>query len=139
MKHQRGYTLLEVIVAFALLALALALLLGTLSGGVRQVRAADAATRATLHAQSLLADLEMQAPLVPQHREGKFEQGRYTWQLDVQPWVDPRPPADLQPVSPADPVLLQVDLAVRWGEGANEQLRWRSLRLVPPRTAGSPP
>lgn len=139
MKYQRGYTLLEVIVAFALLALALGLLLGTLSGGVRQVRAADAATRASLHAQSLLAEMDMQAPLAPQHRQGKFEQGRYSWQLDVRPWVDPRPANDLQPVSPADPVLLQVDLNVRWGANASEQLHWRSLRLVPPAQAGSPP
>ncbi|HVJ36763.1 MAG TPA: prepilin-type N-terminal cleavage/methylation domain-containing protein [Stenotrophomonas sp.] len=139
MKYQRGYTLLEVIVAFALLALALGLLLGTLSGGVRQVRAADAATRASLHAQSLLAEMDMQPRLAPQHRQGKFEQGRYSWQLDVRPWVDPRPADGLQPVSPSDPVLLQVDLAVRWGSQASEQLHWRSLRLVPPAQPGSRP
>ncbi|MFL7980276.1 prepilin-type N-terminal cleavage/methylation domain-containing protein, partial [Xanthomonas vasicola] len=46
MKRQRGYTLIEVIVAFALLALALSLLLGSLSGAARQVRAADESTRA---------------------------------------------------------------------------------------------
>ncbi|MBW8810817.1 MAG: prepilin-type N-terminal cleavage/methylation domain-containing protein, partial [Lysobacter sp.] len=34
--RQRGYTLLEVIVAFALLAMALTLLLGTLSGAAKQ-------------------------------------------------------------------------------------------------------
>ncbi|HYG05909.1 MAG TPA: prepilin-type N-terminal cleavage/methylation domain-containing protein [Stenotrophomonas sp.] len=139
MKHQRGYTLLEVIVAFALLAMALALLLGTLSGGVRQVRAADAATRATLHAQSLLAALEMEAPLAPGHREGQFEQGRYRWQLDLRAWTDPRPPASPQPVAPADAQLLELELVVRWGAGANEQLHWRSLRLVPAALAGAPP
>ncbi|MGB9101869.1 MAG: prepilin-type N-terminal cleavage/methylation domain-containing protein, partial [Stenotrophomonas indicatrix] len=37
----RGFTLLEVIVAFALLGLALTLLLGSLSGGARQVRDAE--------------------------------------------------------------------------------------------------
>lgn len=138
MKHQRGYTLLEVIVAFALLAMALALLLGTLSGGVRQVRAADAATRANLHAQSLLAEVDMQAPLTVQHREGSFEQERYRWQLDVTPWADPRPPAAPQPTAPADAQLLQLDLSVRWGEGANEQLHWRSLRLVPANAVAAP-
>src|SRR5690606_14129780 len=37
--RQRGFTLLEVIIAFAVLALALTLLLGTLSGSAREVRA----------------------------------------------------------------------------------------------------
>ncbi|HHW4672726.1 MAG TPA: prepilin-type N-terminal cleavage/methylation domain-containing protein, partial [Xylella fastidiosa subsp. pauca] len=46
MKCQRGYSLLEVIVAFAILALALSLLLGTLTGGTRQVRRADLASQA---------------------------------------------------------------------------------------------
>ena len=52
---QRGFTLIEVIIAFALLALALTLLLGSLSGAARQVRNANDAGRAALHAQSLLA------------------------------------------------------------------------------------
>ena len=56
-RHARGFTLLEVLVAFALLAIALTLLLGTLSGAARQVGQADARTRAVLHAQSLLASV----------------------------------------------------------------------------------
>ena len=63
MKRQRGYTLLEVIVAFALLALALTLLLGTLSGGVRQVRAADQATRRAVVDVGIVG--EQRAPQVP--------------------------------------------------------------------------
>ncbi len=56
-RRQHGFTLLEVIVAFALLALALSLLLGSLSGASRQVRDSADSSRATLHAQSLLAQL----------------------------------------------------------------------------------
>ena len=54
MKLQRGYSLLEVIVAFAVLALALTLLLGSLSGASRQIKQADLRSRAVLHAQSLV-------------------------------------------------------------------------------------
>ena len=46
--RMRGYTLIEVIVAFALLALALTLLLGSLTNAARQVHWADGAGRATL-------------------------------------------------------------------------------------------
>ena len=59
----RGFTLIEVIIAFALLALALTLLLGSLSGAARQVGQADVRSRATLYAQSLLASTGVETPL----------------------------------------------------------------------------
>jgi len=62
-RRARGFTLLEVIIAFALLGLALTLLLGSLSGGAKQVRDAELRTRAVLHAQSLLAQAGVDAPL----------------------------------------------------------------------------
>ena len=51
---QRGYTLIEVVVAFALLALALSLLLGAMTNATKQVKLSDEYGRAALHAQSLL-------------------------------------------------------------------------------------
>src|SRR5690606_343726 len=86
---QRGYTLIEVIVAFALLALGLTLLLGTLSGSTRQVRWAADAGRATLHAQSLLDTVGIIKPLQPGQRTGDFDDGRYRWVLSISPWQDP--------------------------------------------------
>ena len=82
---QRGFTLIEVIVAFAVLALALAIVLGTLSNASRQVRWSDDAGRAALHAQSLLDDTGVAQTLVPGRSEGTFEDGRYRWTLDVVP------------------------------------------------------
>ena len=87
--RQRGFTLLEVIVAFALLALALTLLLGSLSGAARQVRESADGSRATLHAQSLLAQLGTGEPLRPGVQEGGFEGDRYRWRLEVAPFADP--------------------------------------------------
>lgn len=129
--RQGGFTLIEVIIAFALLALALTLLLGSLSGAARQVRVADDVGRATLHAQSLLAQLGVGQVLEPGQSEGELESGRYRWSLQVQPYVDPRQP---QPVaaSPYTPRLLEVRLVMRWGDAAGQQLQLRTLRLAPP-------
>ena len=55
--RQYGYSLLEVLVAFALLAAALSVLLGARSTAARQVGRAEDEGRARLHAQSLLAGL----------------------------------------------------------------------------------
>jgi general secretion pathway protein I len=129
MKAQRGYSLIEVIVAFALLALALTLLLGTLSGAARQVRNADDISRATLHAQSLLAVQGLEAPLQPSRSNGSFDDGHYRWTLDVHPYVDPhRPPQG--PLAVSAQRLLQLDLVVRWGDAPAQRLQWRTLRLA---------
>jgi len=133
-RRARGFTLLEVIIAFALLGLALTLLLGSLSGGAKQVRDAELRTRAVLHAQSLLAEAGVASPLQVGSQQGDWEQGRYHWQLQVQPWVEPRAHnvAQAQSQSPGAPWLAELQLQVRWGDSEREQLRWRSLRLLPP-------
>jgi general secretion pathway protein I len=136
MRRQRGYTLIEVIVAFALLALAMTLLLGSLSGAARQVRHADDVSRATLHAQSLLAGLGVETPLLPQRRSGDFEQGRYRWTLAVAPYADAHAPADAG--AAGGPQLLQLSLAIRWGEAPSQQLQLQTLRLVTPAAGDAP-
>lgn len=130
--RQRGYTLIEVIVAFALLAGALTLLLATLSGALRQVRWSGDAGRAALHAQSLIDQLGVGEPLRPGTRSGEFEDGRYRWRLDVARWVDPGLPADA-PRDPGALQLLELRLGVEWGEGGpRERLQLSTLRLQPP-------
>lgn len=128
--RQRGYTLVEVLVAFSVLALALTLLLGTLSGATRQVRWSADAGRAALHAQSLLAQAGVGEVLVPGARGGELEAGRYRWLLEVEPWTDPAlPPAVLS--DPAAPRLMALRLTLAWGEGGpRERLEVQSLRLV---------
>ena len=130
--RQAGYTLIEVIVAFGVLALGLTLLLGTLSGATRQVRNADLAGRAALHAQSLLDQVGVGEVLQPGRRDGEFEDGRYRWVLDVQPFRDPGAPAAAA-TTPGAPRLLQLELTVQWGDNPrSERLRLQSLRLVAP-------
>jgi general secretion pathway protein I len=128
--RQRGFTLIEVIIAFALLALALTLLLGSLSGASRQIRHADDASRAAMHAQSMLAQLGVGEVLQPGRSDGVLEKGRYRWTLAVAPYVDPLKPSAPTPDASA-PRLLQVDLVVAWGDSAGQQLRLQSLRLAP--------
>ena len=129
---QQGYTLIEVLVAFAVLALALTMLLGTLSGATRQVRWSADAGRAALHAQSLLAQVGVGEALQPGRRDGEFDDGRYRWTLDVAPFVDPLLPAPAGS-DPFAPQLMQLRLAVEWGEGGRGQrMQLDSLRLVQP-------
>lgn len=134
--RQRGYTLLEVVVAFSILAVALTVLLGALSGGTRQVRWSADAGRAALLAQSLLDQTGVGEVLQPGRSAGDFEDGRYRWSLEVEPYVDRgRPPSPV--VDASGPRLLRLQLTVTWGEGGpRDRLQLSTLRLVQPGVEG---
>ena len=138
--REAGFTLLEVMVAFVVLAIALGLLLGMLSRGLKQVAQAASETEASLHAQSLLDALGTLEPIEPGVRDGQFDRGRYRWRLDVAEVEDPAPPelseaeiAALPIEGLGAPVLYRVVLEVEWGARAPAQrLRYATLRLRTP-------
>ena len=131
-RGQRGYTLIEVVVAFALLAFAMTLLLGSLTNATKQVRASSDFGRAALHAQSLLDQAGVGEALEVGQRDGEIEGGRYRWEMNVAPFRDPSAPPR-QPQVLGAPQLLQLELIMRWGKGGpREMLRLQSLRLMTP-------
>ena len=139
--RQRGYTLLEVLVAFALLAIGLGVLLAILSGGVHAVARASQSTQAALHAESILDTLGADRRLQPGHSEGLFEDGRYRWTLDIEPFTPPVPaPQQANPFTTnagtqdfAENVMVRVVLRMQWGDrGAEQSLRVETLRAYAP-------
>lgn len=131
-RNQRGFTLIEVVIAFALLAFALTLLLGSLTNATKQVRTSNDYGRAALHAQSLLDQAGVGEALAVGQTNGELEDGRYRWDMTVSPFNDPTAPPRQAQVLGA-PQLFQIDLNVRWGDGGPRQtLHLQSLRLVTP-------
>jgi len=133
-----GFTLIEIIVAFGILALGLTLLLGTLSGATRQVRQAGDAGRAAMHAHTLLAQ-HASALRGPASFDGELEEGRYRWRLQATPWQDPTPRTAAVSTDPGAARLLHVQLDIEWAEGGpQERLQVASLRLALPSRGGAP-
>ena len=139
MRRQRGFSLLEVILAFALLSVGLGILIAILSGGLAQVRTSGDATEASLLAQSLLAEQGVLTAIEPGTQQGEFARGRYRWTLEITEVSDPAPAAPEIPgvepvetagrVMPNAPVLYQLQLDVRWGQDEYQrELRFSSLR-----------
>lgn len=132
MRRSRGFTLLEVLVAAALFAMAMTLIVGILSRASRQVRDGGDRAGAAIVADSVLAAPGLDAPLQPGRRQGRSADGRYGWRLEIQPY----PGSPLAAASSR--VLLQLDLEVRWGQQPGQALQWQSLRLAPQPRAAAP-
>lgn len=139
--------MLEVMIAFVVLAAALGLLLGMLSRGLKQVTQAQAESEASLHAQSLLDSFGTLERIEAGNSDGEFDDGRYRWRMQVAAVEDPAPapppadgPAPLEAaIELGAPVLFQLALEVEWGAATPAQrLRFTTLRLrAPPASESS--
>lgn len=86
-KSERGFTLLEVIVAFAVVALALGAVFQIFSTGLRSAVVTENYNMATLLAESKLTAMGIEAPLAAGDQSGTFANG-YRWQTTVHPYDD---------------------------------------------------
>ena len=125
----RGFSLLEVLVAFIILALALGVIMRIFSGGLGNIGAAEHYSRAVAIAESKLVAVGVESPLAEGENTGEEEPG-YTWRISVQ-----RDEAAAQPlegaVLPVD--LYQVEVTVNWDHTATtpRTLRFVTLRAAP--------
>ncbi len=90
MKKTRGFSLLEVLVAFVVLAVLGAALSRLFGGALNNIDSANAWGRALEVAQNQLALASMAMPLRPGSAQGK--DGEVKWQIVIEPYV---PPPDL--------------------------------------------
>lgn len=82
-QQARGFTLLEVLIAFAILALAMTALMQTFGSGMRGVEASERHLTAALMARSLLDRVGHDIPLEP--GEIKGASGLFAWTVSVRP------------------------------------------------------
>jgi general secretion pathway protein I len=142
----RGFTLLEVLLAFTLLAVAMGLLISSLGGGLRQVAEAEYETEAALHAQSILDGLGTLQPIRVGTADGESADGRFRWTMSVEEIEDPAPRDALAAAPDAIAVplegqvrVLRVLLDVKWGAGTERQtLHFVTLRVRTPEAEGTP-
>lgn len=124
----RGFSLLEILVAFAILSIFLGVLLNIFAGGVRGADITGQYARAVQLAESLLASVGHDVTLEPTTMDGVADD-IYRWRIVIEPYTPPEP--DWQP----EKVPLQaysVGVTVSWPSGLRErQFALSSLRLLP--------
>ena len=122
----RGFSLLEVLVAFSILAIALGVLLQIFATALRSSKlGTESIAETVLWAESLLAGVDLET--APPGEETGETGGRYQWTRRVQPYF----PAHLDPETlPLD--AYRVTVSVLWQEAAKRRaVSLISLRLRP--------
>ena len=110
---QRGFSLIELIVAFALMALVLTTALAVAARAYRQIGWSGSAAEASQWAQSLSDDAAGR-PLSLGHTNGTVSDGRYQWSRDVSEYRDPE---GLLLDAEGKPLLWRTVLEVQWSDG----------------------
>ncbi len=121
-----GFTLLEVLIAFVILSLTLATVLGALSTGLRSLGSAEEAELAVLRAQSKLAAVGQLEPLSASRSDGAFADGA-SWEVAIEPFLEgPVENPDAGAEGTAKARLFDVRVSVTTASGRLVELR--SLR-----------
>lgn len=129
MRPSRGFSLLEILVAFAILALSLGVLYRSVGASARQVVVVSGQERADVLARSLMEAYES---VPPSGLQASGDAAGLSWSVATQPFVTPQ-----QQANPRAVRLHAVHIAIRWQDG--EQQRVLELdTLRPERTPQAP-
>ncbi len=120
-------SLIEVLVAFVVLAMTMAVVMQIFSGGIHNARVTDHYSRALFLAQSRLAAVGLEEPLLPGETSGDGG-APLRWRIAISP-------QDMEGGSePQAPVVLLYQVSVRVGwieDGRERQVELISQRLGP--------
>jgi general secretion pathway protein I len=132
MRRVQGFSLLEVLVAFVVLALSLAVVMRIFAGGLDNIGSANRYTQALHLAQSLLDAQGRETPLTMGETSGETleETGAgLEWRISVTPFQTEN---EATPVAEHPVQLVRIDVRVQWDR---ERKTPRSLDLTTLRVA----
>ncbi len=124
---QQGFSLLEILIAFAILAISLTILLKIFSAGTNTAIVAEEYTTAVQIAESLMTQVGVVTRIQPGETSGD-ENERYHWRIFITPYL---PDPNLVDIKQLKLLMYQVVVTVSWSDGGNgeRQLELSTLKL----------
>ncbi len=135
-QRHKGFSLLEILVAFAIMAVALTIVLRIFGSGVNAAVISEEYNLAVQIAESLLARTGVETPLLAGETFGT-EADKYDWLVKITPVAEPpvtgrRFQSQQDQSTQPSQKLMKVGVRVSWGEDAGRQrsVQLDSLRMV---------
>ena len=124
MKNERGFTLIEVMVAAAVLGIAATAIFGLLSRSLSNLRTIDDLHKYQLASEEIMNRVLLQTSLPPEADvEGRIERLNARWNVKVSPWI----PNNLDE-HPREAVM-KVDIQVLWqGRSAERSVKLETIK-----------
>lgn len=114
-RDSRGFSLLEVLVAFVILAVLGTVLFRLFGASLNNASLGEEYSRAALYAESRLVAAEVEHPLREGSDQGTSDDGRYAWSTKVEPYRPPGMTADQERLAQVLPTQLwHVTVTVTW-------------------------
>ena len=118
-KGNSGFTLVEVIVAMAIVSISFVMIMQLFSGGLRASRTSCDYTRAVVHAKNKMEELSFD----PIADSGNFDDG-FNWQTEFEPYEEPED---------SNFKLIKLKVNISWGDALRrpKSIKMESLKTVP--------
>jgi general secretion pathway protein I len=127
-QFQQGFSLLEILIAFSILALSLGVLLNIFSGGLRRSLVAEEYQQAITVAQSILAKSGVEEELKEGRKQGTIDE-KYTWSESIRAFEEDGLEPEKSGLFP-----YHVTVIVEWQAGDDN----RHVELTTLRLSGNP-
>lgn len=115
--RQSGVVLLEVLVAFSIMAVSLTVLLQVASANVNRHKIIENRLSAASHASNLLAEIGISVPLNARELTGHIDE-QYSWRVNISDVSSLDRPRDVQVISPT---LVSIVIIISWQEGSTRK------------------
>lgn len=116
--NNKGFTLLEVIIAIAIMGISIALIMQLFSGGLRSGRVSRDYTMAVIHAKE-----KMEEMLISPAAGAEDFDDNYKWQTEISPYIS---------AEKGDSKLIKISVKVSWNApGKDRSIELATLKAAP--------